>query len=106
MKSEFVEKFADFIFKLHNIGVQDMQASLNTFIRMLYDSTRVFDLMPFSEMLGWVYKLYSNLVQTTGINRRKSQANKQIMSLEESSITGNSATQDSGHMYGTPNNIF
>lgn len=46
-----VEKFADFIFKVHNLGVPDLQKEITQFSKSLFDLKKAFDLMNENEFV-------------------------------------------------------
>lgn len=57
-----VEKFADFIFKLNNLGVSDLKRELICFAKSLFEFKSAFEMMNQNEFTDWVWKLYNSMV--------------------------------------------
>jgi len=48
--------------------VSDLRKELSHFLQTLSDHRKVFEIMSDFEMLEWIWKLYTNMVQISGIS--------------------------------------
>lgn len=56
--SHFVEKLANFIFKIHNLGVKDIKKQVRLIVQALYEHRKVYETLGEVEARQWILKVY------------------------------------------------
>jgi hypothetical protein len=70
---------ADFIFNLNNLGVTDVKKEVSGFVKTLFEARKIFggsELVSTElsdiELIEWIYKVYLQMVEASGIHERSS----------------------------------
>ncbi|CDW87605.1 UNKNOWN [Stylonychia lemnae] len=84
-----VEKFADFTFQLSNIGVSDIYSQLRGLLSCLFQYHRVLDQLEEKEARSWIWRVYQQLVEASGIKNALKSSHNAISRTQRSINEGN-----------------
>lgn len=57
-QSYFIEKFADLIFRVHNLGVSDIKKEIRVLTTLIYDNRILLEQLTEVEVRDWIMKVY------------------------------------------------